>query len=132
MQDREIKVITTYDMAKDTLKMVRQIRFGFIALTISVLIAIGSICVLMIFWHMGHTYAMVLHSCPKKTDEVISSKLSREIIWSQWGHLAAILFLHFVLFLHLTQKAQREPVSLAIRCSDWLHGLYFSGLNSIL
>jgi hypothetical protein len=49
MQNREIKVITTYDMAKDTLKIVRQIRFGFIALTISVLIAIGSICVLMIF-----------------------------------------------------------------------------------
>jgi len=43
------EVITTYDMAKDSLKIIRQVRIGLIALTISVLIAIGSICVLMIF-----------------------------------------------------------------------------------
>jgi hypothetical protein len=49
MQEKQSNVITTYDMAKDTLKIVRQIRIGLIALIISVLIAIGSICVLMIF-----------------------------------------------------------------------------------
>lgn len=49
MQEKQSNVITTYDMAKDTLKIVRQIRVGLIALIISVLIAIGSICVLMIF-----------------------------------------------------------------------------------
>ncbi len=49
MQEKQSNVITTYDMAQDTLKIVRQIRFGLIALIISVLIAIGSICVLMIF-----------------------------------------------------------------------------------
>jgi hypothetical protein len=49
MQQQQTKVIATYDMAKDTLKIVRQIRFCFIALIISVLIAIGSICVFRIF-----------------------------------------------------------------------------------
>lgn len=46
--------ITTYDMAKDTLKIARQIRL-LISLTVSVLIAIGSICALIIFWHIGQT-----------------------------------------------------------------------------
>ncbi len=49
MQKKQSDVITTYDMAQDTLKIVRQIRVGFIALIISVLIAIGSICAVMIF-----------------------------------------------------------------------------------
>ena len=42
------KVVTTYDMVADTLRIVRQIRF-LISLTMAALMAIGSICVLMIF-----------------------------------------------------------------------------------
>jgi len=49
MKQIQSNVTTVYDMAKDTLKIVRQIRFGFIALIISVLIAIGSIWMLRIF-----------------------------------------------------------------------------------
>lgn len=42
------KITTIYDMVEETLKIARQIRF-LISLTVSVFIAIGSICVLMIF-----------------------------------------------------------------------------------
>jgi len=47
MEDTTIP--TTFSMAKETLTLVRQVRL--IALTVSVLIAMGSICALMIFWH---------------------------------------------------------------------------------
>lgn len=41
------EIDTTYSMAKDTLKIIRQLRL--IALTVSVFIATGSICALIIF-----------------------------------------------------------------------------------
>jgi hypothetical protein len=75
MNQVQSNITTVYDMVRDTLKIVRQIRFGFIALTIaliiSVLIAIGSI---------GHTNPIVLHCVPKSADDVISSRLRCEII----------------------------------------------------
>jgi hypothetical protein len=53
MKQAQSNIITVYDMARDTLKIVRQIRFGLIALIMalimSILIAIGSIWMLRIF-----------------------------------------------------------------------------------
>jgi len=48
MQESQQNIITTYDMARDSLKIARQIRSILIGFIVSVFIAIGSICALMI------------------------------------------------------------------------------------